>query len=194
MQDEIILRNDLRPVGIILCIFGLIGAVGFVLLSIFGSFATQNEAEIHLTRIMGFVGIGAFVWKIITLNEQKNFLETSKDGIKIFGNVTKYIPWENIKDIGIEQATPGPDPESENYSPLMKPRLNPVMYLELHRADKILFESKVQKFSARKIDRLIRDLAELDNRIPLDVEFMTANTQEEICEMLRVRWRRAVSE
>ena len=192
LPEEIILRNDLRPVGIALCSFGLFGTAAFLLFSYFGSFTAQSEGEIMLARILATAGIAAFVWKMITLKAQKNFLETSDDGIRLMGTVTKYIPWDNIKDIGIEEATPTPDPDSEDYSPFLKPRLTPVMYLEIHSADKILFESRVQKFSARKVDKFIRELEEDENRIPLEMELMTAHSQEEICEMLRERWVRAM--
>ncbi|WP_320174228.1 hypothetical protein [Maridesulfovibrio sp.] len=193
MPEEIILRNDMRPVGIALCGFGLVGTMGFLLFSIFGSYPAQSNGEIYLARILAIAGIFAFLWKMITLNVQKNFLETSDDGIRLSGNITKYIPWENIKDIVIEEPAPEPEENMEDYSPFMKPRLAPVMYLELHSADKIFFESKVFKFSARKIERYIKQLSELDNRIPLDMELMTANTQEEICKMLRERWDRATT-
>ncbi|TIH12476.1 hypothetical protein D0S45_18130 [Marinifilum sp. JC120] len=193
LPEEIILRNDMRPVGIALCFFGLVGTIGFLLFSFFGSFTTQSDGEIYLVRILATAGIAAFVWKIVTLNGQKNFLETSDDGIRLCGSITKYIPWNNIKDIGIEEQEVKLKAE-EDYSPFMKPRLDPVMYLELHDTDKIFFESKVFKFSARKIDKFVKQLSNLDNRIPLDMELMTANTQEEICEMLRRRWEQAVGE
>ncbi|ACS81392.1 hypothetical protein [Maridesulfovibrio salexigens] len=194
MPEEIILRNDMRPVGIALCGFGLFGTIGFLLFSIFGSYPAQSNGEIYLARILATLGIIAFLWKMITLNAQKYFLETSDDGIRINGTVTKYIPWENIKDIFIEQPTPEPQEDDEDYSPFMKPRLAPIMYLQIHNAEKIFFESKVYKFSPRKVDNYIEKLAALDNRIPLDMELMTANTQEEICEMLRTRWEIAVGE
>lgn len=182
----------MRPVGIALCGFGLFGTMGFLLFSIFGSYPAQSNGEIYLTRILATLGIIAFLWKMITLNEQKYFLETSDDGIRLNGTITKYIPWENIKDIFIEHPTPDPEEDEDDYSPFMKPRLAPTMYLQLHSAEKIFFESKVYKFSSRRVDNYIKQLAALDNRIPLDMELMTANTQEEICEMLRTRWGRAI--
>ncbi|NDV24908.1 hypothetical protein [Desulfovibrio sp. JC022] len=193
MPDEIILRNDMRPVGIALCSFGLFGTVAFMLFSYFGSFTAQSEGELLLARILATTGIAAFIWKMIKLKAQKNFLETSDDGIRLIGAITKYIPWDNIREIAIEKPTPEPESE-EDYSPFIKPRLAPVIYLELHSADKILFESQVYKFSARKINNFIKELEAADKRIPLEMELMTAHTQEEICEMLRGRWQQAVGE
>lgn len=195
MPDEIILRNDLRPVGIALCSFGLFGTVGFLLFSYFGSYTAQSEGEILLARVLATAGIAAFIWKMVTLNLQKNFLETSDDGIRLIGTITKYIPWENIKDISFEETEPKSDQNSEkNYSPFIRPRLAPVMYLELNSADKILFESRVYKFSARKIEKFIKRLEAENNRIPLEIELMTVHTQEEICERLRERWAHAVGD
>jgi len=183
----------MRPVGITLCSFGLMGTIGFLLFSYFGSFAAQSEGEIMLARILATAGIAAFLWKMIILNGQKNFLETSDDGIRIIDTITKYIPWDNIKNIAIEEATPPPDPDAEDYSPFLKPRVTPVIYLELHNADDILFERNVYKFSARKVDKFIKELKADENRINLDI-LITVHSQKEICEMLRARWNQAMSD
>ncbi len=181
----------MRPVGIALCSFGLFGTIGFLLFSIFGSFTAQSDGEIYLARLLAMVGIAAFVWKMIILNAQKNFLETSEDGIKLSNSITKYIPWDNIKDIVVEEQESEQEAE-EDYSPFINYKPAPVIYLELHSADKILFESTVRKFSARKINKFIAQLSAEHNRIPLEI-MISVHTQEEICKMLRARWERAVS-
>ena len=187
MPEEVILRNDMRPVGIALCSFGLMGAMGFLLLSYFGSFAAQSEGEILLARVLATAGIVAFVWKMTVLNDQKNFLETSDDGIKIYNSITKYIPWENVKNIAIKrrEIDPGADKQRTQY---LNGIPTPVIYLELYSADKILFESKVRKLSARKIDKFLKQIAADNNRLALDI-LITAHTQEEICAMLQARWK-----
>jgi len=187
LPEEVILRNDMRPVGIALCSFGLMGTVGFLLLSYFGSFATQSEGEILLARVLATAGITAFVWKMTVLNGQKNFLETSDDGIKIYNSITKYIPWENIKNIDIKRREIDPDADGQR-TQYLNDIPTPVIYLELHSTDKILFESKVRKLSAPKIDKLLKQIAVDNNRLALDI-LITAHTQEEICDMLRARWK-----
>ncbi|WP_321401672.1 hypothetical protein [Maridesulfovibrio sp.] len=189
MSGEIILRNNMRPVEIALCFLGLIATLFFLLFSFFGSLTAQSEGEIYIARILACTGSAVFIWKIVTLNAKKNYLETSEYGIRITGGITQYITWDNIKNITIEKSASEPD--SENLSPLMPLMPPKTIYIELYASEKILFDSLVQKFSARKVENFINKLSKQGNRIPLDMAIMSAQTQEEICAMLQARWKLA---